>query len=104
MKRILTFTLALLMLLSLTACGQTPIETEPSTAAPTETTEPVEDPTDDATAAPDDPTDTTAEPSVDQTTEAPTEPGKKGCKSTIGLTALLTVVGAVLTLRKKREE
>ena len=42
MKRILTLALAFWMLLSLTACGQTPAAPE-ATATPTETTEPVEE-------------------------------------------------------------
>ena len=74
----------------------TPPETdpvEPDTAAPTE---PAETPTEE-------PTEQTTTPAED-TAETPTEPGKKGCKSTIGLTALLLVGGAALMLRKKRED
>ena len=77
------------------------IETTPPETAPVEpdTTEPTEDPTDSETTAPADPADTTEAP-----TETPTEPAKGGCKSSVGLSALLIVGGAVLTLRKKREE
>ena len=75
----------------------TPAETDPPedpTGAPT-------DPTEEPTKAPEDPTDTPEQP-----TDTPdeTKPEKKGCKSTIGLTALLTVVGAAWVIRKKRED
>ena len=46
------------------------------------------------------PADTTAE----QTTESPTEPAKGGCGSMIGLSVLLTLGGAALMLRKKKED
>ena len=90
-----------------------PPETEPDTPAETD---PVEDPTDEDTAAPTDPADPTEKPTdpaedpTDTPTDAPidtpdeTQPEKKGCKSAIGLTALLTVVGAAWVIRKKRED
>ena len=62
-------------------------DTDEDTDAPTEPSEPTEKPTDPA----EDPTD---EP----------KPGKKGCGSAIGLSALLTVVGAAWVIRKKRED
>jgi hypothetical protein len=75
-----------------------PPETDPDTPAETDppedpTGEPT-DPTEEPTKAPEDPTDTPDE----------TKPEKKGCKSTIGFTALLTVIGAAWVIRKKRED
>ena len=83
-----------------------PPETEPDTPAETD---PPENPTDEGTDAPDDPTEqptSPAEEPTDTPTDTPdeTKPEKKGCKSAIGLTALLTVVGAAWVIRKKREE
>ena len=90
-----------------------PPETDPDTPAETD---PVEDPTDEDTAAPTDPSDPTEKPTdpaedpTDTPTDAPTDtpdetqPEKKGCKSAVGLTALLTVVGAAWVIRKKRED
>lgn len=73
-----------------------PPETEPDTP---EVTQPTETPTED----PDAPTEQPTTPAED-TTETPAEPAKKGCKSSVGLSALLLVGGAVMALRKKREE
>ena len=80
--------------------------TEPDTPA---ATDPVEDPTDEGTAAPTDPTEKPTDPTdaPEMPTEAPTDepkPGKKGCGSVIGLSALVAVVSAGWMLRKKREE
>ncbi len=80
----------------------TPPETEPDTPAETDPPEdPTDEDTDTPTDAPEAPTDTPEQP-----TDTPdeTKPEKKGCKSTIGLTALLTVVGAAWVIRKKRED
>ena len=85
----------------------TPPETDPVEPDTNDTTEPTEDPTDDETAAPTEPSDTTAAPAdttAEQTTEAPTEPAKGGCGSMIGLSVLLTLSGAALMLRKKKED
>ena len=78
-----------------------PETNEPASDDPTETTAEPSDPTEEPTKAPEDPTDTPEQP-----TDTPdeTKPEKKGCKSTIGLTALLTVVGAAWVIRKKRED
>ena len=84
----------------------TPPETDPVEPDTNDTTEPTEDPTDGETTAPTDPSDTTAAPAdttAEQTTESPTEPAKKGCGSMIGLSVLLTLSGAALMLRKKKE-
>ncbi|MBO5511359.1 MAG: discoidin domain-containing protein, partial [Clostridia bacterium] len=82
-----------------------PPVTEPDTPAETD---PPEDPTDGDTDAPTDPTDPTEKPTdpVEDPTDTPdeTQPEKKGCKSAIGLTALLMIGGAALLIRKKREE
>ena len=85
----------------------TPPETDPVDPDTGETTEPTEVPTDDETAAPTEPSDTTEAPAdttAEQTTEAPTEPTKGGCGSVIGLSVLLTLSGAALMLRKKKED
>ena len=84
-----------------------PPVTEPDTPAETD---PVEDPTDEDTAAPTDPTEKPTDPAEDPTdapAETPTDepkPGKKGCGSAIGFSALLMIGGAALLIRKKREE
>ena len=75
-----------------------PPETDPDTPAETD---PPEDPTGEPTKAPEDPTEA---PTTDPETPDETKPEKKGCKSTVGLTALLTVVGAAWVIRKKRED
>ena len=87
------------------------IETEPPVTEPD--TEPGEDPTEPSTKNPEDPTEEPTKAPEDPT-EAPTaapedpteepEPGKKGCGSAIGLSALLMIGGAALLIRKKREE
>ena len=76
-----------------------------------ETTPPETDPVEPDTAAPTEPSETPTEEPAEQTTtsaedtaETPTEPGKKGCKSTLGLSALPLLAGAALMLRKKRED
>ena len=61
------------------------------------------------TAAPTDPTEKPTDPTdaPEMPTEAPTDepkPGKKGCGSVLGLSALAAVVSAGWMLRKKREE
>ncbi len=80
----------------------TPPETEPDTPAETDPPEdPTDEDTDTPTDAPEAPTDTPEQP-----TDTPdeTKPEKKGCKSVVGLPALLIVGGVALTLRKKRED
>ena len=72
-----------------------------SEAEPSASTAGNGNPTTDPTAAPPDPTEA---PTTDPETPDETKPEKKGCKSTIGLTALLTVVGAAWVIRKKRED
>ena len=83
-----------------------PPVTEPDTPAETD---PPEDPTDedtdedtDAPTEPSEPTEKPTDPAEDPTDEP--KPGKKGCGSAIGLSALLTVVGAAWVIRKKRED
>ena len=82
------FFLVLIGLLALTLCACVVDDTPADTTAE-DTPAPTEAPTAEPTEAP---------------TETPTEPAKGGCKSSVGLSALLLVGGAVLTLRKKREE
>ena len=77
----------------------TPPETAPVEPGTNETTEPTEDPTGDVNDEVTDPTETTEAP-----VETPTEPAKGGCKSTVGLSALLVLGGAALMLCKKRED
>ena len=87
--RILT-ALAALLLLGVTAVAFASCDKNPDTSADTTaeaTPAPTEDPTDTPTDTPDE-----------------TQPEKKGCKSAVGLTALLTVVGAAWVIRKKRED
>ena len=83
------------------------IETEPPVTEPDTPaeTDPPEDPTDEDTDAPTDPSDPTEKPTdpVEDPTDEP-KPGKKGCGSAIGLSTLLTIGGAALLIRKKREE
>jgi hypothetical protein len=76
-------------------------------------TEPGEDPTEPPTKTPEDPTEEPTKAPEDLT-EAPTaapedptdepKPGKKGCGSAIGFSALLILGGAALMIRKKRED
>ena len=77
----------------------TPPETAPVEPGTNETTEPTEDPTGDVNDEVTDPAETTEAP-----VETPTEPAKGGCKSTVGLSALLVLSGAALMLCKKRED
>ena len=78
----------------------TPPETEPVEPDTGDTTNPPEDPTEDRT---DGATDAPEAPTEDGT-ETPTEPAKKGCGASIGLSALLMLGGAALMIRKKREK
>ena len=84
--------LTALMLVSLWGCSSSP--------SPTPTPGGLNKPT----PAPTDAEDPTEAPTTDPETPDETKPEKKGCKSTIGLTALLTVVGAAWVIRKKRED
>ena len=89
----------------------TPPETEPTEPNTDQVTEPTEDPTETPTEKGDDPTEEPTPEATDpaDTPEAPTEgddttPAKKGCKSSIGLSVLLIMGGAVWVIRKKRED
>ena len=110
MKRLIAILLCLVMLLSLAACGNDDTQsTDPSTEPSQTTTETTEAQTDETTEPTTEPTDTPTEQPTDPAedpTDTPdeTQPEKKGCKSAIGLTALLTVIGAAWVIRKKRED
>ncbi len=90
-----------------------PPETQPVEPDTSDEPDPPEDPTDDATeGSTEDPTDVPTDVPTDEPTDAPSdtsaddtaEGGGKGCGSVMSLSALLVMGGALLLMRRKREE